>query len=124
SAPIARADYGWDVAVQQADCNVSSAQQALDYARAQQAAADAALAAANNRVTSDQQRVDQIDRAIGSLTENLRSANQALELRRIVLNTIRQRYDQAFAGAQRAFNDVFARLQAGPEFQQAERAAR
>ena len=46
---------------------------------------------ANNRVSSDQQRIDQIDRAIASLTENLRSANQALELRRIALNTIRQR---------------------------------
>src|SRR5438045_9050468 len=93
SAPMARADYGWDVAVQQADCNVSSAQQALDYARAQQATADAALVAANNRVSSDQQRIDQIDRAIASLTENLRSANHALELRGIALNTRRKPYD-------------------------------
>src|SRR5947207_5204125 len=92
SAPVARADYGSDVAIQQADCNVSTAQQALDYARSQQSATDAALAAANNRVNADQQRVDQIDRAIASLTENLRGANQALELKRIAMNTVRQRY--------------------------------
>ena len=124
SAPVARADYGSDVAIQQADCNVSTAQQALDYARSQQSATDAALAAANNRVNADQQRVDQIDRAIASLTENLRGANQALELKRIAMNTVRQRYDAAVASAQAAFNNAFARLADRPDFQQADRAAR
>jgi len=120
---VARADYGTVRvdAVRQADWNISSAQQALDAARANQATADSAYRRAAARANSDFQRVTDLDRSLASLQENLVNAERAVEIRRIAQGTIRQRFDAASAAAQNAFNALIARQQqASPEYRRAE----
>src|SRR5437016_5874770 len=103
-AQIARADrYCWPGdPIEQADCNLSAAQQALDAARSQQCSIGAAYESALSRVNADQQRVEPIDRAIASLNDNLWNANREGELRRYAIGTIQQRRNDAAAAAQQS----------------------
>src|SRR5439155_13708127 len=90
---VARAHpYYWrEDAIEQADGSVCAARQALDAARSQQCAADAAYHAAISRVETDQKRAEQIECAIRSLNENLQRANREADLRRYAIGTIQQR---------------------------------
>jgi hypothetical protein len=123
--PSARADqFTTAVRLQQAEWNLSLANQSLAAVQARQISADNTYRALSARVAADQQSLDAANRIAAQRAADLANATQALQQRQDAQAQIRARYDRAVVAANQAFADALARRRLAPDFQSADHTAR